>query len=448
MKKINLQKGIGMLEFLVAAVIFSITTGTVIFLMLDAGVTSRQSIERTQAVLLAQESFEAVRAMRDEDIALLVPGAHGLSFENGQWILEDTTDTIGKFIRTVVITDIGEIPGATGGGEEEEPIDPHDHGDPDDGTIDMCAITVDSNYQPISGAGYADQITMELTGPHGFDQDIIFDIPVPPNTNILTDISGLDSFCARETGLEFGTYYYDPEVIVNGGTNWRTPRYNDQYTEAITTVNDFYSYSTSNDNSNGIIDLSSSRPVRSLFVLNRLTSTAVAGDAGTDGIGGYGDQTVEPGVDDVKQVDTTITWELRPGRTQTISFTEYLTDWGQEVPTEAELLFVNMAGVYKSSSHVYGITIGNTGTAPITIKEMKLNWVPSVTFKIIKINGIQVWSGTAAKNQLIDITDVVIPGDTTVPINDLKWSSNISRVINIDFIMSDDSILQVATPYL
>ncbi|MBI2444721.1 MAG: prepilin-type N-terminal cleavage/methylation domain-containing protein [Candidatus Magasanikbacteria bacterium] len=59
--------------------------------------------ERTRAVALAEEGLEAVRNLRDQSFANLVPGTYGVTTTGNQWQLSGAADTIGMFTRSVAL---------------------------------------------------------------------------------------------------------------------------------------------------------------------------------------------------------------------------------------------------------------------------------------------------------------------------------------------------------
>ena len=66
-----------------------------------------------------------------------------------------------------------------------------------------------------------------------------------------------------------GSYWYGEETIT--GDNWLAPKYNDQFTDTVTALGDFYLYNEVGNDSNadGNIVLSESRPDRTLIILNQ-----------------------------------------------------------------------------------------------------------------------------------------------------------------------------------
>ncbi len=96
------------MEIIFAITIFTIGVVTIGYLMFDAFVSVRYGDEYAQARLLAQEGLETLRALQDDDFSHLVSGTYGLMEEDGVWALSTTSNVIGKFTRSVEISDIDE----------------------------------------------------------------------------------------------------------------------------------------------------------------------------------------------------------------------------------------------------------------------------------------------------------------------------------------------------
>ncbi len=86
--------------------IFVVGIAAIGFLVLDANTSSRQGVERTQAVLLAKEGLEAVRSIRDADFENLTVGSHGIALAGNKWIFSGASDTQDQFTRVIIVTDV------------------------------------------------------------------------------------------------------------------------------------------------------------------------------------------------------------------------------------------------------------------------------------------------------------------------------------------------------
>lgn len=100
------QSGQSLIEVIVAIFVFVLGITTVGMLVLDADVTSRQGVERSKAIFLAEEGLEATRSIRNDKFANLVEGAHGATTTSGIWSFSGLSDVTDQFTRTVTIENI------------------------------------------------------------------------------------------------------------------------------------------------------------------------------------------------------------------------------------------------------------------------------------------------------------------------------------------------------
>jgi len=100
------NKAQSLIEMLVAIAIFIGGISLIGFLVIDAGIASRQSSERTRALSLAKEGLEAARSIRDNSFANLVNGSHGLALSANQWVFSGASDAQDQFTRSVTISEI------------------------------------------------------------------------------------------------------------------------------------------------------------------------------------------------------------------------------------------------------------------------------------------------------------------------------------------------------
>ena len=101
-------RGAGLLELVIALAIF--TSGGILFaLMYIDGVTSSiVALDRTQAILLAEEGLEAVRSIGDKDGSFPGAGTYELALSNSNWQLVDPgngTDLPNNFRRSITLTE-------------------------------------------------------------------------------------------------------------------------------------------------------------------------------------------------------------------------------------------------------------------------------------------------------------------------------------------------------
>ncbi len=431
MKKYIASSGHSVVELLIAIAIFTIISSAIIFLTLDSEIASQKDAERTRAILVAQEGLEAVRSIRDKDFASLTNGTYGLILQNGKWVLGGTSDTTDNMTRTIDIVNtatglgVGTNTGAIDG------LNPTHNG-----TIKVCKIIIDAYKNQNNGFGYADSFKVTLRKPNnGATWTVTFTAPINATEDILSDAPGLDAACVTNVNLPYGQYSYNAEVITNGGSNWQTVTYNDQYTEAISTVNDFFAYGANLD-SNGLIDITSGRKDRALVILNKLTQAATAlGDSRT-----------------VKEVTSTVSWEPSPGQTQSVELTEFFSNWNR---TDIDRLTTDITGARiapgTSNKGIRGIFLSNNTAKSITIDRMLLTWnKPASSLSKITINGTQVFSGTAVSGTDINITNVVLsPGTFNVEINTFLWTQAMNGIpVNLTIFMTDGSSKQYTIPGL
>ncbi|MEI6378175.1 MAG: hypothetical protein WCO55_00810 [Candidatus Falkowbacteria bacterium] len=95
----NRRPAQSILEFLVAAAIFVVAVIAISYVVVDAGTASRQSLERSQALLYAKEGLEAARQIRNRDFGSLSVGTYGLAAPTSTWILSGSSDTADGFVR-------------------------------------------------------------------------------------------------------------------------------------------------------------------------------------------------------------------------------------------------------------------------------------------------------------------------------------------------------------
>jgi len=155
------------------------------------------------------------------------------------------------------------------------------------GSITVCKIIIDENKNIVDGSENYGEFTISgieienhTTVPDSTDvlADTVFETTLVYNADLIGEDRVDDALCVLHDDLELGSYYYSEEIIL--GNNWKTPLYNDQFIRQVTMLDDFYQYSgelfNDNDsddnnrdtNADGHIVLSSSRPNRTLVVLN------------------------------------------------------------------------------------------------------------------------------------------------------------------------------------
>lgn len=102
----KLRRGFSLLELVLAIAIFSLGSIATATLLIDSNISTKLSLERTEALFYAKEGIEAVRSIRDNSFANLIDGVHGLiSSSTDQWEFTGDSDLISdQYTRTVNIT--------------------------------------------------------------------------------------------------------------------------------------------------------------------------------------------------------------------------------------------------------------------------------------------------------------------------------------------------------
>lgn len=100
------SKGASLMELVISVGILIIVLSAVAAMSLSSlgGIT--RSEFSLQASALAQEAFEASRSIKDFDWTALKAGAHGVTDADGYWKLASAPDVIGRYTRTITVTDI------------------------------------------------------------------------------------------------------------------------------------------------------------------------------------------------------------------------------------------------------------------------------------------------------------------------------------------------------
>lgn len=113
MKKFTNRKyfnnsGQSLLEVILALAIFSLIASAMVTMVTGNFVALNQGGEQTEAESLAQEAIEAIRSIRDGAWNELIYTTSSASISAGQWVFdgEGTTETIGKYARTISFDDV------------------------------------------------------------------------------------------------------------------------------------------------------------------------------------------------------------------------------------------------------------------------------------------------------------------------------------------------------
>lgn len=161
---------------------------------------------------------------------------------------------------------------------------------------------------------------------------------------------------------------------------------------------------------------------------------------------------------ETKKITITVSWLSMSVISNSIVFETYVTKWrsgktpGTIAPscaTQAECLDINSAGAILTNvgKRLEGILLGNFDTAnAITISKMRVSWTggtPGNTLSVIRINGSNVWNGTAASGVQVVITPVVLPASAVnIPLNYLGFTLDMTGgTVSVEFTMSDASVI-------
>ena len=149
------------------------------------------------------------------------------------------------------------------------------------GSIVVCKVVEDSNGNVIAGnAGSTFTIPFvnaNYEGPAtGVPSAAVFTTPLTLQT-VFGDVQGQ---CVTKTNLAYGRYYYDEEQVSSSDA-WETPLYNDQANMTVTDLSQLGNFNTNLDtqfdNFDGVINISSDTPSRTLIVLNKMQAVEQSG---------------------------------------------------------------------------------------------------------------------------------------------------------------------------
>jgi|GEM_PF-6157168 uncharacterized membrane protein len=162
------------------------------------------------------------------------------------------------------------------------------------GSIKVCKMIIDGERNIVNGSEMGSS-TFTIDWNKGL-ADTVFTSGFTPNTKLLASSESDDAYCITYSGLAIDNYTYSQEVI-SGSTGWQTALYNDQYTEIVNSLNDFYTYGA-DTNSNGEINLAlDAGPNRTLVILNQYVLGSIHGfkwsDINGDGMRQTCDQSLE-----------------------------------------------------------------------------------------------------------------------------------------------------------
>ncbi|MGB2762493.1 MAG: prepilin-type N-terminal cleavage/methylation domain-containing protein [Minisyncoccales bacterium] len=385
MRSLKSQKGQSLMEVLIAMAIFVVGVATIGFLVLDANVSTRQGVERTQAILLAKEGLEAARSIRDADFDNLTAGPHGIVLSSNKWIFSGTSDMQDQFTRVITVTDI----------------------DVDTKKIDS-AITWQFTQVRQNSVTLTDYLT-DWNQTHGNAGELNVDIS---NAALAVANKQLQGITIENTGSS--------DITIAQMTLWW------DNSNLLTTIRI--------DNTNVYGPAGSASSGTEIDI----TNVELAADAGIKDINRFVFDASMLGTDFI------IKFLMSDGSTKYA-----LVEPGAGPPpgNQADSLVVNIAGAAidgGDNTKVVGITIENSGASDIIIDKMTVFWMgaPGGTkINAIAINGSPVWSGNNSSGDVLDITNFTLASGGSYPINYLDFSKNMTgTALSITFTMSDGSI--------
>ena len=100
------RNGFTIIEVLLAMGLFVLVAGGGISAAVRAFSVNRLGEEESYAGYLASEGIEAVRAIAGRDYFNLVNGSYGLDSSTGRWEFSGSSNTFGKFTRTIVVSNV------------------------------------------------------------------------------------------------------------------------------------------------------------------------------------------------------------------------------------------------------------------------------------------------------------------------------------------------------
>ncbi|OGH11263.1 MAG: hypothetical protein A2857_06585 [Candidatus Levybacteria bacterium RIFCSPHIGHO2_01_FULL_36_15] len=161
--------------------------------------------------------------------------------------------------------------------------------------------------------------------------------------------------------------------------------------------------------------------------------------------------TIDPST---KKITLRVSWYFTPTRNNNVQLEQYFTNWqtseskgtNGHCSLQANCLALNTSSAHliTNGTQIAGITLGNFDpTASINLNRITASWTGSASIRMnkIRINGIDVWTGSVKSGNTVTISNVSLNPDTrNVPIDFIQFSRNITgSTVNITFIMSDNS---------
>ena len=101
----NSLKGFSLLELVFAIAIFMIIVSGVVIPIINNYINNLENQEYVKANAVINESWEAVRSIRNGGWSNMISGTHGLALSGGNWIFSGSSDLTDGFTREVILSE-------------------------------------------------------------------------------------------------------------------------------------------------------------------------------------------------------------------------------------------------------------------------------------------------------------------------------------------------------
>jgi len=488
----NKKNGFSLVEVLLAIAVFTLFAIAFIGALISGQESERLSGERARANFIAKEGLEGVRNIRDENFDNLITGTHGLVISGDEWSFSGSSDTVGIFTRSIIISDIDlntksvistvtwqQNAQRTGSVTLETrftnwqkirltqaeqlvvdisstDIDPED-------TSHVIGIEIEniSTYEDIT----IDQIQVSWSG-NGRLRNISID-----GSNVWSgNVSSGNTLDITDFTLDQGAGSYDIDYLdFNRDFTGRTITLVFIMSDGSTKQVEFVPGEPPDEEApDDIADLNASNLLSNSIDLN----WTAPGDDGNSGTATsydirYSTSTInssnwnsaiqvsgEPTPDSAGSSESMTVSGLSPSTTYyfaiktsdevpNVSGLSNIVSATTLPPTQAYYLLVNTTGATLSGNNITGITLQNTGPADITITTMSVSWSGvsgNRRLTSINIGGTSVWTGSVTSGALENTTDQTLTTGSLAQALILGFNRSINNiVVSVTFNMSDGS---------
>ncbi len=496
--------GFSLVEALLSISIFSLLITAFVGSIIYGQESERLSGERARATFIAEEGLEAVRNIRDANFEDLVPGTYGLEVSGGQWNFSGSSDVTDIFTRSVNISDADANTKTVTSNVEWKQNEQRD------GSVSLTTQmtnwkkirlteaeqfevdTSNSRINPsntdqvidmtIENIGTDSIITiaqMQVSWTGGSGGSKITDISINGNSvwtgnNASGGTEDITDFALDSTHGTYPIDYLDFSKDMTGSTitiiftmldgSIKQVVFSPGAPPDATPPSNITNLSTSNTTINSV-DLSWTAPgddgnigTASSYDIRYSTSTITESNWSSafqisgepiPQIAGTSQSMSISGLSSSTTYYFAIKTSDEMPNTSGISNIASVTTLS---PPQANYLLVNTIGAQinpVNNRQLIGITLQNSGSSNITVASMTVSWsgIPgNRRLNTIRINNLDVWTGTATSGTVENIADVIlISGATAVPINYFQFSNTITGItMNIIFTMTDGSTKTVS----